>query len=101
MFQVYESACDFGSGLLQEGLEAKNDTFVGIYSINRAEVKTANDCLNCKKVFAQQKSILFLQLQVLAIVAKFNFILIDSKSHCLSPDALIDSGYKLWKHFAI
>ena len=37
--QVYETACDFGSGLLQEGLEPKNDTFIGIYSINRAEVR--------------------------------------------------------------
>ena len=36
--QVFESSHDFGSGLLQEGLEAKNDTFVGIYSANRAEV---------------------------------------------------------------
>lgn len=35
--EVYESACDFGSGLLQEGIEAKNDTFIGIYSGNRAE----------------------------------------------------------------
>lgn len=35
--EVYETACDFGSGLLQEGIEATNDTFIGIYSINRAE----------------------------------------------------------------
>ncbi|XP_071130914.1 long-chain-fatty-acid--CoA ligase 1-like [Mytilus edulis] len=35
--QIYDRARAFGSGLIADGLEARNDTFIGIYSINRAE----------------------------------------------------------------
>ncbi|KAL5018657.1 hypothetical protein ScPMuIL_004379 [Solemya velum] len=35
--EVYDTAQAVGSGLIHEGLRAKNDTFVGIYSKNRPE----------------------------------------------------------------
>lgn len=36
--QVLERAADFGSGLITLGNKSSQDTFIGIYAINRAEV---------------------------------------------------------------
>lgn len=35
--QIYNRSQAFGSGLIADGLEPRNDTFIGIYSINRPE----------------------------------------------------------------
>ncbi|XP_021358594.1 long-chain-fatty-acid--CoA ligase 1-like [Mizuhopecten yessoensis] len=51
--QVYDRACAFGSGLLEIGLPASNDVFVGFYSLNRIEY-----------VVAEQASIMFSMVSV-------------------------------------
>ncbi|XP_071808946.1 long-chain-fatty-acid--CoA ligase 5-like [Asterias amurensis] len=43
--QVYARAMNFGSGLIQKGLSAGNDTYIGIYCMNRVEwVLTEQGC---------------------------------------------------------
>ncbi|XP_033743143.1 long-chain-fatty-acid--CoA ligase 1-like [Pecten maximus] len=51
--QVYDRAIAFGSGLLDVGLRASNDEFVGFYSMNRIEY-----------VVAEQASIMFSMVSV-------------------------------------